>query len=112
MQPTRIEKWSVVSVRCSETLPPEVVTVRLSGEVNGSPIVTEPIIGVGEGDGVVACAPVAFVRGAGRVVPIADPTSYLFGAVDPAYEQKFPGAREKLLESIRSSDWSAVVEMK
>jgi hypothetical protein len=84
----KLEQWSVIDTRGPYD-PPEWAQPSLTGTVtghhrksDGKSIVTSPIAGVENG-----------------VVRTKSGTLYELGEVDPEYEAKFPGARERLFKS-------------
>lgn len=86
----RIENWSIVALEVSPYTAPEALSKGLAGRVYGSEkfedgtnITTSEIQLVTDG-------------GPDGVYVSTKNSTYLLGAVDPAYEAAFPGALERL----------------
>lgn len=86
----RLEHWSVVGA-FDPYLAPEMQAVMLLGNVyahplhyDGKNVMTSRIVGEIDGD-----------------IVTASGSRYVLGAIDPAYEKLFPGAKDRLITSIR-----------
>lgn len=86
----RIENWSIVEIADPYTAP-EARSCALAGEIYGHPhfpdgknIRTSRIIGVSKEKEIVKCSS----------------RDYVLGEIDPGYEKKYPGARDRILSTI------------
>jgi hypothetical protein len=86
----RIENWAIVSPTPDPYAPPETLELSLQGKVFNHPrfddghiIITSSIIGKNDENEILTCSG----------------SSYELGQVNPLYEKKFPGARNRLLNS-------------
>ena len=92
----RIEEWAIISLPVDPYSAPEMnVDLSLSGEAFGHPrfkdghrIATSPILGKNKDDCVLTLSG----------------SAYELGNVDAEYEKQFPGARERLLNSLKVVD--------
>jgi hypothetical protein len=94
MENPRIENWGIVSLDFNPYQPPEAQAKGLAGTVFGHPefpdgadITTSAIQGVRtEGDHI-------FVQTRSR--------EYLLGVVNPAYEEQYPNARQRVVNQLK-----------
>lgn len=87
----RIEEWAVVTTNLNPYAAPETQTQRLGGKVFGHPK-------FGDGQDVTTSS----IRGknaSGEVVTKSG-SVYELGEIDPSYEEAFPDAKNRLLDSL------------
>lgn len=88
----KLEQWSVVAGDFNPYTPPECVERRLHGQVSEHP--TFP-------DGAeVTTSRIVRVAGGERLLAVTNSgTTYELGEIDPRYEEAYPGAKQRFIES-------------
>ena len=87
----RIENWAVITPVVDPYAAPETISPSLRGQVYGHPrfddgqwVTTSSIVGK---------------NGKNEVITVSS-SAYELGQADPQYEERFPGARDRLLNSL------------